>query len=105
RHVALPFRSLLLALFVVTFANSAWGASLRTEVAARRVGVGQSFEVKLTATYADGEPEPQNPQLTLRGKAQVRGPSVGSQRRVTMRNFSFDSETSSVATWVVTPTE
>src|SRR5690606_4155214 len=31
--------------------------------------------------------------------------SVGSQRRVTMRNFSFDSETSSVATWVVTPTE
>jgi hypothetical protein len=103
--VALRLCFLLSAFFTMTLVQSASAASLRTEVAARRVGVGQSFEVKLTATQADGEPEPQNPQLTVRGKAEVRGPSVGTQRRVMMRNFSFDSETSAVATWIVTPTE
>lgn len=79
-------------------------AKLRTEVAARRVGVGQGFEVKLSATQEDGDAEPQNPQITVRGQAEVRGPSVGTQRTMRMRNFSFDSESSVIATWVVTPT-
>lgn len=82
----------------------ALAAKLRTEVAARRVGVGQGFEVKLSATQEDGDAEPQNPQLTVRGQAEVRGPSVGTQRTMTMRNFSVNSESSVTATWVVTPT-
>lgn len=97
-HIALAFSALLLIPLDVQAAN------LRTEVGARRVGVGQSFEVKVTATQEEGEAAPTSPNLQVRGSAQVRGPSVGTQRKMTMRNFSFDSESSVVATWVVTPT-
>src|SRR5690606_13075833 len=78
-------------------------ASLRTEVAARKVGVGQSFEVQVTAVQDDGDPAPQSPRLKVQGSARVSGPSIGSQRRMTMKNFNFHSETSVIATWTVTP--
>ncbi len=100
RHVCVAF-----ALLVLVFSpESAWAAKLRTEIGARKVGVGQGFEVKVTATQEEGEAVPSAPNLEVRGKAQVRGPSVGTQRTMTMRNFSFDSQSSVVATWVVTPT-
>jgi hypothetical protein len=95
---------LTLAVLFFFVPGVAEAAKLRTEVAARRVGVGQSFEVKLSVTQEDGEAQPQSPQLAVRGQAEVRGPSVGTQRKMTMRNFSFDSESSVTATWVVTPT-
>lgn len=99
----LPLFWALMALYLFA-PRVADAAKLTTEVAARRVGVGQGFEVKLSATQEDGEASPQNPQLTVRGQAEVRGPSVGTQRKMMMRNFSFNSETSVTATWVVTPT-
>ena len=102
RRLAPFFWALTTLLFFVPEVAAA--AKLRTEVATRRVGVGQGFEVKLSATQEDGDAEPQNPQLAVRGRAEVRGPSVGTQRKMTMRNFSFDSESSVTATWVVTPT-
>lgn len=101
-------RSLLLLVvgpLVLLHASVLWAAGLRTEVSARQVGVGQPFTVQITAVQGDGEPEPQNPRLTVKGKATVHGPSLTSQKRVMMRNFSFESESSVVATYTVVPTE
>lgn len=90
---------------VILFPSLAEAASLRTQVGARKVGLGQPFEVQVTVVQEDGDPEPGQPELRLNGKARVQGPSVGSQRRVSMKNFSFESESSVVATWTVTPLE
>lgn len=103
-----PVRGVLLILLAwtyawLTYAADAHAADLRTEVSARRVGVGQSFEVSVTAVQKEGEPEPQSPRLPVRGEVDVRGPSVGTQQRIMMRNFNFDSEQSVVARWSVTP--
>lgn len=90
---------------LLALSNDAFGAELRTEVSARRVGVGQTFEVSVTAIQGTGEPEPASPRLSVRGEAQVRGPSISSQQRIMMRNFNFDTEQSVVARWQVTPTQ
>lgn len=94
----------LLVLFTILCgALPASAADLRTEVSARRVGVGQTFEVSITAVQQEGDPEPENPRLTVQGDAIVRGPSISSQRKIMMRNFNFDSEESVVARFSVTP--
>ncbi len=78
-------------------------ASIKTQVSARRVGVGQPIVVQITATQQDGEPEPGAPQLEVNGAAQVQGPSISSQSMVRMHNFSFSSEKNVVARYQVIP--
>ncbi len=96
-----------LAAFFLAFlqASLLLAGSLRTEVSARQVGVGESFTVQITAVEGDDEPTPESPRLTVKGKATVMGPSVSSQKRLLMKNFNFQSESSVVARYTVTPTE
>ncbi|GEM_PF-2806557 len=106
---ATRFRGRLLLFCVILFSvflgvpTEAQGASLKTEVGARKVGVGQTFEVRVTAVREEGEPAPETPRLRVQGEATLRGPSISTQQSVRMLNFSFQRESSIVATWQVTP--
>ena len=69
---------LLFSLFLLSLliASPAHAAKLRTEVSVRKIGVGQTFAVQVTAVQGDGDPEPTNPQLKVSGPAEVSGPSL-----------------------------
>lgn len=78
--------------------------TVQTEVGSREVRVGQPFRVQISVALGDDGLEPQKPELPVQGPAQVRGPSVGTSRSVTMRNFSVSSETRVTATFTILPT-
>lgn len=83
----------------------AQGAEVRAESGARRVAVGESFTVEVTAILDDGDGNAREPKLPIQGAAEVSGPSIFSQRRVVMRNFDVTTENNVVATYEVTPTK
>lgn len=85
------------------YTSCLFAAGIKTEISARRVGVGQSLVVQLTISQEDGEPSPEDPKLKVSGAAQVQGPSISTQSTVRMHNFSFSSEKSIVARYVVVP--
>lgn len=99
-------RPLLLTLLCVVV-SSLWASSalagIKTEVSARRVGVGQAIVVQLTVTQEEDQAAPSDPQLRVSGGAVVQGPSVSTQSMVRMHNFSFSSEKSVIARWQVIP--
>lgn len=95
--------AVLLFCLVSLYATCAFAAGIKTEISARRAGVGQAIIVQLSVSQEDGEPSPENPKLKVNGAAQVQGPSISSQSTVRMHNFSFSSEKSIVARFVVVP--
>ncbi len=94
-----------LVAFALLWVAPASAATLRTDVSAREVEVGETITVQLTAVLDDGERSSGQPTLPVDGAAEVHGPSIRTQRRVTMRNFDVSSEESLVATFTVTPTK
>jgi len=94
-----------LSLLALTESRMAWAAEVRAESAARRVAVGETFTVEVTAILDGGDGSAQAPQLPVQGAAEVAGPSIFSQRRVVMRNFDVTTENNVVATYEVTPTK
>ncbi|HSC86753.1 MAG TPA: BatD family protein, partial [Polyangiaceae bacterium] len=97
-------RSLAAALVCLVWSLPAAAASLRTEVSARQVAVGERVVVRVVAVQEDGDELPSQPALDVKGKADTQGPSIGTQRTMRMHNFSMTQESSVVATWYVTPT-
>lgn len=89
----------------VLWVSPAAAATLRTDVSAREVEVGETITVQLTVVLDDGEVSSGQPTLPVDGAAEVHGPSMRTQRRVTMRNFDVSTEESLVATFSVTPTK
>lgn len=104
RTASAIFGSLMLCALLLLVAPHATAASLRTEVGARQVGVGQRFVVRVTAVQGDGDETPSSPQLQINGAADIQGPNVATQTSMRMHNFSVTHEQSVVATWIVTPT-
>lgn len=100
-------RALTTLLLVAGFLTSgqALGASVRTEVSARRVAVGETFTVRVTVLLGDDDAQAIQPELPVQGEAELHGPSLGTQRRVVMHNFDFRTENNVIATWSVTPTK
>jgi len=93
-----------LAWFCVSFLWGTWAlAGIKTEVNARRVGVGQAIVVQLTARQEGDDAPPSDPQLRVGSGAVVQGPSVSTQSMVRMQNFSFTSEKNVIARFVVIP--
>jgi hypothetical protein len=90
-------------LAVTVCAAEARAADLSTEVTREEVGVGESFQVQLSVPLDEDE-QPSDPKLPVDGPAEVRGPSMGSSRSITMHNFSFSSQTKLVITWTLTAT-
>ena len=97
----------VLAASLATLGGSpvARAAEVRAESAARRVAVGESFTVEVTAILDDGDGNARDPKLPIQGAADLSGPSIFSQRRVVMRNFDVTTENNVVATYEVTPTK
>lgn len=103
---ALGFRrgAPVMAMFCVSFLWVSWAfAGIKTEVSARRVGVGQAIVVQLTARQEGDQPTPSDPQLRVGNGAIVQGPSVSTQSMVRMQNFSFTSEKNVIARFQVIP--
>jgi len=86
-------------------ASLARAAEVTAETTARRVAVGETFTVEVTAILDGGDGNAQAPKLPIQGAAEVAGPSIGSQRRVVMRNFDVQTWTNIVATYEITPTK
>ena len=101
------FAAALLATLLVVLPlthSVAEAAEVRAETGVRRVSVGETFTVELTAILDDGDGSAQDPKLPLQGAAEVAGPSLFSQRRIVMHNFDIKTENNVVATYEVTPT-
>ena len=96
-------RAFTLLVALLLFAPRVRAADLETEVSRQEVGVGESFQVQLSIPL-EGDEEPSEPKLPVDGPAEVRGPSMGSNRSITMHNFSFSSQTKLVVTWTLTAT-
>ena len=78
---------LVVGLFALAPAARAQGAvSLDTQVSDRRVEIGQSFQLQLTALVEAGQDMPQSPRLKLPPGFVAHGPSVSTQQQVTIVN-------------------
>lgn len=84
--------------------RAALAAEVETSITTDSVSVGQTFRVQLALPVSDGDPEPSAPKLPVRGPAEVRGPSIGTSRSISMNNFSFSSQTQVTASYSVTAT-
>jgi hypothetical protein len=82
----------------------AWAAEVRAETGVRRVAVGETFVIQLTAILDDGDGGAKDPQLPVQGEAQVSAASISSGRRIVMLNFDIRTETNVVASYEITPT-
>lgn len=105
RSVTAAVALLALACAPLLLPSTAEAAEVRAESAARRVAVGQTFTVEVTAILDDGDVKAQSPTLPVQGDAEVRGPSLFTQRRVVMHNFDVKTEKNVVATYEITPTK
>lgn len=96
--IALPLGALLL------FPTPARAAEVHLEASARRAAIGQTITVQLTAVL-EGDESAEAPSLPVRGAAEVRGPSLMTQRRMVMQNFNFRTENNVVASYQIRPTQ
>lgn len=102
-------RALALCL-ALSFATLSFGAAraeaaeVQTTISTNAVAVGETFRVQLSLPVTDDSKEPSSPKLSVKGPAEVRGPSVGSSRSITMHNFSFSSQTQVTASYSITAT-
>ncbi|MBI3202872.1 MAG: BatD family protein [Myxococcales bacterium] len=76
-------------------------ASMRTQVSSRRVEVGESFTLTLTAMTDKGTSLPQSPSLSAPTGVSVQGPSVAMQQQVTLQGGSFLQRFGISATWTL----
>lgn len=83
---------------------AAEAAEVRAETNVRRVAVGETFVVQVTAILDDGDSGAKDPQLPVQGEAEVSAASISSGRRIVMLNFDIRTETNVIATYEVTPT-
>jgi hypothetical protein len=94
---------LVVAAFVTAAVARAQGAvSLDTQVSDRRLAIGQSFQLQLTALVEAGQEMPQSPRLKLPAGFVAHGPSVSTQQQVTIVNGRMQQRLGLTATWVVT---
>lgn len=99
--------ALCLALCLATLSLGtarAQAAEVQTTISTDTVFVGETFRVQIALPVTDDSPEPASPKLSVRGPAEVRGPSIGSSRSITMHNFSFSSQTQVTASYSITAT-
>ena len=83
-----PLASLATVVVMAATASAQAQANVRlsTQVSARRVEVGQTFRLQLTAfSEADGD-TPSSPRLTLPKSITSQGPSVSTQRQVSIQH-------------------
>ncbi len=78
-------------------------AQVSVQMSARKVEVGQSFQLQITAMSSNGKP-PSDPELPVPPGFHVAGPSIGSQTQVTMSGGSIVQRTGISATWTLSGT-
>lgn len=77
------------------------GVSMQTEVSARRVEVGQVFQLQVTALGEDGSSAPSNPRLRVPPGFSMQGPSVSTQQQVSISGGSIQQRQGITATWLL----
>ncbi len=83
--------------------SGAGGVRVQMQVSSREIAVGERLLVRATALGGQGDPSPSSARLTVKGSADVNGPSVMPERRVTMARGRVDVRQGLQATWTVTP--
>lgn len=98
-----PARILVLLLLILTSWSIAADARVTTQLSAAEVEVGQQVRVRLEASAAEEAPD--NPRLRVPSSFVINGPSVGSQRSISIINGRMQSTVGTTATWVLVPTK
>ncbi len=75
--------------------------SLRTEVSSRRVGVGQSFRLQLSAMADSGSATPTSPRLAVPPGIAASPPSVTTQQQVSIANGRIQQRQGITVTWTL----
>lgn len=94
---------LLLVPVACLVATTQANAQLSVQMSARKVEVGQTFQLQITAMSSTGK-APSDPELPVPPGFRVSGPSIGSQTRVSMMNGSIVQTSGISATWTLTGT-
>jgi hypothetical protein len=77
------------------------GVSLNTQVSQRQAEVGQSFTLQLSAMVESGDQSPQSPRLKVPAGILVQGPSVSTQRHVSIVGGRIEQRQGITATWTL----
>lgn len=85
-------------------ATALWAqATVQTQISADKVEVGQQLTVRIQGDSPDSALD--NPRLRVPPSFVVSGPSVGTQKKITIVNGRMESSTGTTATWVLTATK
>jgi hypothetical protein len=89
----------IVAMFVARSAVAA--VSIQTSVGARKVEIGQSFQLQIVAVGSPSDPPPSDPSLPVPPGFEVRGPSVGTYVQGDLMTGRMSKGLQ--ATWILTP--
>lgn len=78
-------------------------ATVQTQISADRVEVGQELTIRIQGESPEGTLD--NPRLRVPPSFVVNGPSVGTQKKISIVNGRMESSTGTTATWVLVPTK
>lgn len=73
--------------------------SLQTQVSARQVEVGQTFQVQVTCSLDDNSESPSAPRLPVPAGVTVQGPGTSTQQSISIVNGQMTRQSSLVLTW------